>query len=127
MDGRVQRAVYDWVTASAGVDYVDTVTEPGPDRILAGESSPLIDSIHNRVRVSVEEHGSRFVAVVSHGDCAGNPVSKAEHLTHLNAALDRVASWDFPVTIVGLWIDSGRWQVEQVDLRQPAGIRARDS
>jgi hypothetical protein len=117
MDGRVQRSVYDWVATTAGADYVDMVTEPGPDGILADGTSPLVDSIQNRVRISVEKHGSRFVAVVSHGDCAGNPVSKAEHFTHLKAALDRVQSWGFNAKIVGLWIDSESWQVEQVDLR----------
>ena len=35
MDGRVQKPVIEYLQKSFGVDYVDMVTEPGPNKILA--------------------------------------------------------------------------------------------
>jgi hypothetical protein len=31
MDGRAQLPVIEWLKRECGVDYVDTITEPGPD------------------------------------------------------------------------------------------------
>lgn len=57
------------------VDYVDTITEPGPVRIMAEEpDSPATQSILARVEISVKKHGSQCIAIVAHHDCAGNPV-----------------------------------------------------
>ncbi|RKX75878.1 MAG: hypothetical protein DRP87_13470 [Spirochaetes bacterium] len=45
MDGRVQLAVIKYLQRRFDVDYVDTITEPGPNLILAhrnyGMGSPL--------------------------------------------------------------------------------------
>ena len=35
MDGRAQEPVIEYMKKSYGVDYVDMITEPGPNRILA--------------------------------------------------------------------------------------------
>jgi hypothetical protein len=95
-------------------DYVDTITEPGPDKILSDTSDPLRESIRNRVQISVEKHSSQVIAVVSHGDCAGNPVSNEEHLRMVREAVTTVANWYPEIRIIGLWVDSDRWQVEKV-------------
>ena len=63
--------------------------------------------------ISVEAHGSKVVAVAGHHDCAGNPVTEEEHRRHILRAVETVRSWGFPVTIVGLWVNSN-WQVEVV-------------
>lgn len=114
MDGRTQEPVAAWLKQTYGADYVDTITEPGPDLILAGGDSGLIDSIHTRLRISVEKHGSRVVAVVAHDHCAGNPVDKMEHLRMLDQSMQRVLEWGFPVTVVGLWVDGDNWRVEKI-------------
>jgi len=114
MDGRTQRPVRRWMEAEYGVDYVDMITEPGPDAILAGGDETLVASIKNRVLISVEKHGSKVVAIVAHGDCAGNPVTKDEHMAMLVQAAQTVKEWDLPVTIVGLWIDAEDWEVRKV-------------
>jgi len=81
MDGRTQMQVNRYLRDFFSVDVVDTVTEPGPDGILASQTDPvLVDSILKRVAISVDQHGSQGIAVVGHHDCAGNPVEKAQHL-----------------------------------------------
>ncbi|MFO7650113.1 MAG: carbonic anhydrase [bacterium] len=113
MDGRTQLQVNDWLRSRCGVDHVDTITEPGPVCLLAGGNAPAIESIRNRVAISVERHGSRTVAVVAHHDCAGNPKPRTLQVQQLKRSVERVRSWQPAVEVVGLWV--GRdWQVKQV-------------
>jgi len=114
VDGRVQLPVIDWMKKQYGVDYVDVITEPGPDGIMARREKDIVAQIKERVRISVENHGSEAVALVSHGDCAGNPVSKDEHLGHLRKGMEMIRSWGLPVEIVGLWIDEVNWEVDVI-------------
>ena len=114
MDGRVQRPVSDWMLQAFKADYVDTITEPGPDGLLAGNYLGPINAIRRRVEVSVKAHGSRVVAVVAHHDCAGNPVPKPQHLACLEQAAAVVRSWGLAVKIVTLWVGES-WTVELID------------
>jgi hypothetical protein len=115
MDGRVQDAVKDYMKNNYSVDYVDMVTEPGPNKILAENSdSVIIENIKKRVEVSVHHHGSKVVAIVGHFGCAGNPAEKEEQVQHLKKAEEVVKSFNFPVEIILLWVD-GDWKtVEKV-------------
>ena len=114
MDGRTQQPVIDWMKKQYGVDYVDMITEPGPDGILAHREKDIVAHIKKRVLISVEKHGSQAVALIAHGDCAGNPVGKDEHLGHLRKGMELIRSWELPVEIVGLWIDAENWQVDVI-------------
>ena len=59
MDGRVQLPVIEYLQKRFNVEDVDSITEPGPNLILAKQpESELAGSIINRVRVSVEQHRS---------------------------------------------------------------------
>lgn len=111
MDGRVQEPVSRWMKDRFGVEYVDTVTEPGPDGVLVFGKTADIESIKKRVTISVTAHGSVAVAVAGHHDCAGSPVSKEVHLDQLRHAVDIVRSWMLPVPVLGLWVDE-QWAVE---------------
>jgi len=111
MDGRVQEPVIAWMKNKYGVQYVDAITEPGPICMLAGASDPAaVDSMRRRVDISVNKHGSRVIAIVSHYDCAGNPVGKGEQLCQLADSIKTVISWGFPASVIGLWVDD-TWQV----------------
>ncbi len=114
MDGRTQQPVIDWMKKKYEVDYVDMITEPGPDGIMARREMDLIKQIKNRVLISVEKHGSQVIALVAHGDCAGNPCSKDEHLGHLRRSMELIRGWELPVEIVGLWIDEEKWEVDPI-------------
>ena len=114
MDGRVQLPVNEYLRKELSVDYVDTITEAGPVRILADDNeSSLARSILNRVDISVNKHKSKVVTIVAHHDCAGNPFDKDEQLEQLKAAV-RWLTEKYPETkILGLWIGSD-WVVEKI-------------
>jgi carbonic anhydrase len=115
MDGRVQLPIMEFLKKKYGVDYVDMITEPGQDGILAAnKNQPIIDSIKKRVGVSTEKHGSRYIAVVGHHDCAGNPVDKNTHIEHISRAIKTVKSWGIKAEVIGLWVDD-EWKVSEVE------------
>jgi len=113
MDGRVQIPVIEWMKQKFNAQFVDMITEPGPDKILSKETSELVNSIRNRVLISVEKHGSKVIAITGHADCAGNPVSKEIHLENIINSIQTIQSWGLPITIIGLWINEN-YEVEEV-------------
>ena len=105
MDGRVQASVTEWVRAHFPVQYVDAITEAGPDGILAkGEPATLVESIRARVLVSVNAHYSGVVVVAGHAGCAGNPVSREQHIADIREAMRAIAGWGLPVRVAGLFV-----------------------
>lgn len=117
IDGRAQAPVMDKIRSHFGVTYVDMITEPGADKIMAAGPAEAIEAIKRKVVLSVERHESRVVAVVAHHDCLANPVSKAEHFDCLKRAVERVVGWGLPVRVVGLWVNEW-WWAEVVEDRE---------
>ncbi len=113
IDGRAHRPVRDWLEASFDAEFVDRITEPGADKALAGGSADVIEAIKQKVLISVNAHNSKIVAVVGHHDCAANPVSEVQHKQDIGEAVATAQSWDLPVQVIGLWVNS-EWQVEAV-------------
>jgi hypothetical protein len=113
MDGRTQLPVNSWMKEKFGVDFVDTITEPGLNGVLANNKEPLVTSIKDRVLISVNGHGSRTIALVGHHDCAGNPGPKDMQLDHMMKGIEVLRSWALPVHILGLWVGED-WKVEVV-------------
>lgn len=114
MDGRTQLPVSLWLKKKFQVDFVDTITEPGPERILdLYRDKAVISDIKKRVLISIRKHGSNVLAIVAHHDCAGNPVKKAEHLRDLRLAMENMRKWKLGVEIIGLWVDN-KWKVNQI-------------
>jgi hypothetical protein len=114
MDGRGQLPVIEWAKREYGVDYVDTITEPGPVRILAEATDALaLESIRRRLNISVTRHGSTHVAIVAHADCAGNPVDRETQIHQLRSAAATILSWGLGVQVDLLWVGDN-WQVERV-------------
>ena len=123
MDGRVQAPVSEWMKQQLGVDYVDTITEPGPDGILGDKTNmTLVESIRKRVEISVQKHGSRNVAVVAHHDCAGNPVDPKVHLEQVERAVELVQSWGYGCRVFALWLDQN-FEVHLIDEAFKAKVR----
>ncbi len=52
MDGRVQLPVINWMKSRYGLDFIDMVTEPGPDKMLSQGSPAQVESIKSRVLIS---------------------------------------------------------------------------
>jgi hypothetical protein len=114
MDGRTQLPVIEYLKKRYKADYVDTITEPGPNGILASNKDhATVESIKRRVAISTGKHGSKHIAVVGHHDCAGNPVDKDTHIMHIRNAMKTVKSWGFNAEIIGLWVDEN-WEISEV-------------
>lgn len=114
MDGRTQLPANEYLRRELDVDFVDTITETGPVRILAEQQdSQLAQSILNRIDISVGKHNSKSVAIITHYDCAGNPLDKDKQLKQLEEAVKWLSQKYPDVRILGLWIDSS-WAVEQI-------------
>lgn len=105
MDGRVQLPVNAAVRAIYSVSHVDTITEAGIVRFLADdpESHETMAALSS-VRISLDRHGSREIAVAAHQDCAGNPCSDEEQLEQLGRAVAFLRDRFATCKIVGLWL-----------------------
>jgi len=113
MDGRTQLPVNEFLRRKLSTQYVDTITEAGPVRILAEEpDSALAASILSRVDISVKKHGSQCVAIVAHHHCASNPAPEDRQKEQLDTTTRFVAARYPGVRILGLWVDSA-WSVEE--------------
>lgn len=113
IDGRAQLPVSEWMRTHFSVDFVDTITHPGPDGALTRGPESVIQAISENVGVSVTAHESRVIAVAGHHGCAGYPVSDDTHKVAIRAACHVVAQWGFPARILGLWVND-QWQIEVV-------------
>ncbi|NGX32362.1 MAG: hypothetical protein K1060chlam4_00405 [Candidatus Anoxychlamydiales bacterium] len=106
IDGRVQLPVIDWLKKEAQIDYVDMITEPGPNKVLSeNKDRVVIESIKKRVGISIERRNSRLIAIVGHFDCLGNPSNKDVQLQDIKNAIEVVKTWELDAKIIGLWVD----------------------
>jgi len=124
IDGRVQRPVSEWMRIQYSIDFIDTITQPGPEKTLTQGPQAIIDVMCVNVGVSVSAHQSQIIAVAAHHGCAGNPVSDEEHQAQIRAACQVVAGWGLPVRVVGLWVNEW-WQVELIADSVEGSLHAR--
>jgi hypothetical protein len=114
MDGRTQLPVNEYLRQLLGVTYVDTVTEPGPVRILADEpQSDSAGAILKRVDISVHKHRSQCIALVAHHDCAGNPADEKAQRDQSQRAIQFLRDRYSSVQLLALWVDS-TWSVSRI-------------
>lgn len=107
IDGRAQDPVTEYMRKTFSVDYIDMITEPGPNKILSeAKDTDIIDSLKKKVAISVGKHNSQIIAIVGHYDCAGNPKNEAAQKEDLRKSINTITSWGFPVKkIIALWLD----------------------
>ena len=114
MDGRIQEPVIKFLKDRYGVIYVDTITEPGPCKILAeNKDKRLVDSIMEKIKLSINNHGSKLIAISGHHDCAGNPTDEKIQKKQIKESVEYLKSHYPEVKIVGLWIDN-EWKINNV-------------
>jgi len=111
MDGRIQIPLTNWIKENFSVDYVDTITEPGIDKLVADNTD--LESIKIKVGISINKHESELIVVSGHYDCAGNPVSNEQHITQIKKGIEVISSWNLGVKIVGVWVDD-TWKINTV-------------
>ncbi|MBN1317887.1 MAG: hypothetical protein JXA42_20550 [Anaerolineales bacterium] len=114
MDGRVQLPVIEYLQKRFNAEYVDVITEMGPNQILAYQIEPnLIESILKRLEISVSHHHSVGIAIVAHDLCAGNPAPKEVQFDHLKDASAFLGRHYKNIEIIKLWVDSD-WRVYEI-------------
>ena len=113
MDGRTQIPVSDWIKEKYNIDYIDTITEPGVDKVMSSADVGKLEQVKSKVLISINKHGSTVIAVAGHHDCAGNPVSKEEHISQIKKSVDTIKSWELTAQVVGLWVNEN-WKIEPV-------------
>ena len=114
MDGRVQVPVIAYMQKRFDAPYVDTITEAGPNRILAERDDPTtVKSILRRLDLSVRNHQPAGIAVAGHHDCLGNPAQKNQQMIHTEKAVEFLRQRHDYIDIVGLWVDEC-WTVHEV-------------
>lgn len=116
MDGRIQLPVIFFLQKRFDVEFVDVVSEAGPNKILAeNENQQAVESIGKRVAVSVDSHYSKGIAVVGHYDCAGNPVDESEQREQTITAVRLMRTLFASVPVIGLWVDQD-WLVSELEI-----------
>ncbi len=119
MDGRAIAATHEWMKKTYGVEFIDTLTEPGMNGWLCqNRTNEELKHMQNKLKISIINHGSRVVTVGGHAECAGFPVSVAEHRVAIDKAVTLVKRMlqEFTqdqVTVVGLYSEE-RWVADQI-------------
>lgn len=114
MDGRVQLPVITYLQKRYDAEYVDSITEAGPNKILAeGNNSASVQPIFKKLSISIEKHHSVGIAVAGHHDCAGNPATPDEQIIHIQKAIRFLRGRYENIEIIGLWVDD-QWKVHEV-------------
>ena len=114
MDGRIQGPIQEFLKSNYNVKYVDTITEPGPCKIIAeNKDINAIDSILQRVKISVDIHKSNLIAISGHYDCAGNPCDAEVQKGQIKQSVEYLKNLYTNTEIIGLWIDSN-WKVRLI-------------
>jgi len=114
IDGRAAQPVEGWLKRHLLVNFVDFITEPGPDKTLTQGTAEQLAEIKRKVGISVSAHHSVTVAFAAHYDCAGNPVSDKEHQEQIAQATAIIAQWGLSINrVIGLWVNK-EWEIEVV-------------
>jgi hypothetical protein len=114
IDGRVQYPVMDYLKNNYDVKFFDAANEAGPLKILNERSDKCrLFSLKEQIRISIEAHNSKFIAVVGHHDCAGNPVSRETQEEQIDHALVYLRkAYGEKILYVGLYVNE-QWEVEE--------------
>ena len=121
MDGRVQLPVIKFMQKRFNAEYVDSITEAGPNLILSeGKNIDSIQGILNRLEISVKKHNSIGIGIVGHHDCAGNPTTQDNQIAQIHKAIKLLRKQYENIDIIGLWVDKN-WEVHEVVELQPSG------
>ncbi|MFC2085037.1 carbonic anhydrase [Bacteroidota bacterium] len=114
MDGRIQLPVIKYLQKRLNTKYVDLITEPGPNLILAKQTDIyLVESVIAKLKISVEKHNSIGAVVVGHHDCAGNIASKEEQLQQIHESVKFIRQSFNHLEVFGLWVDEN-WKVQEI-------------
>ena len=116
MDGRIQEPIRKYLKDNYSITYVDTITEPGPCKILAEKVNVrVVNSILNKANISVQIHDSKLISISGHYDCAGNPSDEEIQKAQIKKSVEYLTNRYPNIEIIGLWIDKN-WQVHRIPI-----------
>lgn len=105
MDGRTQLPAINWIKDNYGIGWVDMITEPGMDGLLAEKSAEDLADIIRKINMSIKVHNTKEIFIVAHHDCIGNPVDEKKHEQHVRKAVERLKKLKPDMNIIGLWVN----------------------
>ena len=106
IDGRIQLPVIQYLQQKYNVEFIDSITEAGPNLILANNIDySTIQSIYNKLDISFNNHKSEGLAIVGHYGCTGNPAPKNEQIEQIQKAIKLIQNKYNEKEIIGLWVD----------------------
>ena len=109
IDGRVQTPVAEFIKKNYGVEFVDMITTPGPDKVLSKcEDVYEIQSLKNKVLFSYQNRDSKLIFIACHYRCLGNPCSERTHLIQLTKAIKNIRKWCAEAKVYGVRINKER-------------------
>jgi hypothetical protein len=119
-DGRVQYPVLDYLKKTSDIEFFDSANEAGPLKTLTKKSDKCrLITLKEQIRTSLEEHGSKFIALVGHHDCTDNPGGRAFQEEQMDISLDYLQrSFGSEITYVGLYVNED-WEVEEYTRLEP--------
>ncbi len=119
-DGRVQYPVMDYLKKSYDIEFFDAANEAGPLLTLTKKTDKCrLISLKEQIRTSLEEHNSKFIALVGHHDCTDNPGDRAFQEKQMDEALDYLQrGFGKDLTYVGLYVNEN-WEVEECTRLSP--------
>jgi hypothetical protein len=114
MDGRILEPIIHYLKTNFDIDYVDMITESGPEKIIAEDSEKYkINSIKQRLDISINKHGSKIILMAGHAGCTTNPVEKETHIAQVLQSSAALKNWFPQVQIIPVWIGDD-WVVEPI-------------
>jgi hypothetical protein len=114
IDGRAQIPIINYLKERFQADYIDLITEPGVNLILAEASkTDIVESILRKIKLSLERNKSTGIAVAGHYDCKGNPAGYDEQIIHIKRAIHLLKEHYQDLPVLGLWVDKD-WVVHEV-------------
>ncbi|MCL4354449.1 hypothetical protein M1349_03190 [Patescibacteria group bacterium] len=120
MDGRVQCPVAKYGKARYGVKFADTITEAGlVGQVLKKDADPkLLESVKNKILISLTKHLSKGIVVHGHQECAGNPVADEQHKQETKEAAriikGMLGAMDLEVKPIFIVRNGEDWVVEEL-------------
>ena len=121
MDGRAQGIVAGFGRKKFGAKFADTITEAGLVGQLANNPKHyLLNSISQKLSISLEKHHSKGIIVHGHQECAGNPVGDEKHKEDIKKSVEVIQSLvNSSIQVVGVFIkrsqnDPNIWEVEEI-------------
>lgn len=122
MDGRVQVPVLNFGRQKFGALFADTITEAGLVGLLVKDSADqnLLDSIKNKINISLEKHHSQGIVVHGHQECAGNPVEDEKHKEDIRKSVEVIKFLiTSEVPVIGVFVKRSsshpqEWEVEDL-------------